>query len=325
MSAPTALDDDIHLAHLAELAGAPDGLGALDEFSAAMAAFADASAVGPHTADIVGRLVAVVLTAILREFLPPGGGLRLEPRDLALQLDTAAIRAWRNLADTGRPHSAAEADGAGGGRVTSLRGLPAGRSALTEAQLCTLFAVDIAGFTRPDRDDDIRGYLHEHLYGMLRKAFDGASIPWDACWHEDRGDGALVVVPPGVSGLGLVGPLPGRLRGLVRRHNHVARDAARIQLRAAAHFGMVEYDGHGFVGSDVNLLFRLLDAPPLKRALAASGADLALIVSDHVYRSFVCQHPSLISPDTFEAVRFRVKQDRFQGWTHLPGTDAVRP
>jgi hypothetical protein len=316
VSAPAALDDDIRLAHLAELAGAPDGLDALDGFSAAVAAFADVGAVGPHTADIIGRLVGVVVAAILRERFRSDGRLPPELGDLAGQLDTTVIRAWRDLADGAQP--------AAGGRVASLRALPAG-SALAEAQLCTLFAVDIAGFTRPDRDDDIRRYLHEHLYGILQQAFDGSGIPWAACWHEDRGDGALVVVPPGVSGLGLVGPLPERLRGLVRRHNHVAHDAARIQLRAAAHFGMVEYDGHGYVGSDVNLLFRLLDAPPLKRVLAASGADLAMIVSDHVYRSFVCQHPSLISPDTFEAVRFRVKQARFQGWTHLLGADAVRP
>jgi hypothetical protein len=319
VSAPATLDDDIHLANLAELAGAPDGLDALDEFSAA---FTDVGAIGPHAADIVGRLVGVAVTAILRECFASGGRLPLELGDLAGQLDTAVIRAWRDLTDGARPQP--DAAGPGGGRVTVLRTLPAGRSALTEAQLCTLFAVDIAGFTRPDRDDDIRRYLHEHLYGMLQKAFDASGIPWAACWHEDRGDGALVVVPPGVSGLGLAGPLPERLRGLVRRHNHVARDAARIQLRAATHFGVVEYDGHGFVGSDVNLLFRLLDAPPLKRALAASGADLALIVSDHVYRGFVCHHPSLISPETFKAVRFRVKQAQFHGWTHLPGADAVR-
>ncbi len=318
MSAPATLDDGIHLANLAELAGTPDGLDALDEFSAA---FTDVGAIGPHAADIVGRLVGVAVTAILRELFPSGRGLPLELGDLAVQLDTAIIRAWRDLADGGRPQSAT---GHGDGRVASPRALPARPSALTDAQLCTLFAVDIAGFTRRDRDDDIRRYLHEHLYGMLQQAFDASGIPWAACWHEDRGDGALVVVPPGVSALGLVGPLPERLRGLVRRHNHVARDAARIQLRTATHFGVVEYDGHGFVGSDVNLLFRLLDAPPLKRALTASGADLALIVSDHVYRSFVCHHPSLISPETFKAVRFRVKQAQFHGWSHLPGADAVR-
>jgi hypothetical protein len=150
---------------------------------------------------------------------------------------------------------------------------------------------------------------------MLRKAFDGSGIPWASCRHEDRGDGALVVIPPGVSGLNLVGPLPERLRGLVRRHNHVSRDTAQIQLRAAAHFGLVEHDGHGFVGSDVNLLFRILDAPPIKQALAASRADLALIVSDHIYRSYICHHPSLLSPEIFKAVNFKVGQAEFKAWS----------
>ena len=47
-----------------------------------------------------------------------------------------------------------------------------------DGQVCALLAVDIAGFTRPDRDDDIRGYLHEELYGLLQKALDDSGIPW---------------------------------------------------------------------------------------------------------------------------------------------------
>ena len=188
-----------------------------------------------------------------------------------------------------------------------------------DGQVCALFAVDIAGFTGPHRDDDIRLYLHEELYQVLHKAFDGSGIPWADCFCEDRGDGALIVVPPVVPCKGLIDPLPERLRNLIRRHNHVSRDAAGIQLRAAAHIGPVEYDGHGFVGTDINLLFRMLDARPLKAALAGSGAELGLIVSDYVYRNLVCRYPSLVSPDAFRSVRFQVKDMRAQAWTYLPG------
>ncbi len=118
---------------------------------------------------------------------------------------------------------------------------------------------------------------------------------------------------------GIIDPLPERLRGLIRRHNHVSCPAAGIQLRAAAHIGPVGHDGHGFVGSDINLLFRMLEARPLKRALAGSGAELALIVSDDVYRSLVCRCPSLVSPEAFQRVKFQVKYDRAWGWTYLPG------
>jgi hypothetical protein len=185
--------------------------------------------------------------------------------------------------------------------------------------VCALFAVDIAGFTGPHRDDDIRLYLHEELYQVLHKAFDGSGIPWADCFCEDRGDGALIVVPPSIPSKGIIDPLPERLRGLIRRHNHVSGDAAGIQLRAAAHIGPVEHDGHGFVGTDINLLFRMLDARPLKTALAGSGTELGLIVSDYVYRNLVCRYPSLVSPDAFRSVRFQVKYTRARAWIHLPG------
>ena len=47
--------------------------------------------------------------------------------------------------------------------------------------------------------------------------------------REDRGDGALIVMPPGISPKGIIDPFPERLRALVRRHNHVSRPAG-LQL-----------------------------------------------------------------------------------------------
>ena len=188
-----------------------------------------------------------------------------------------------------------------------------------DGQVCALFAVDIAGYTGPERDDDIRLYLREELYQVLQQAFDCSGIPWADCFCEDHGDGVLIVVPPGIPCKGVIDPLPERLRGLIRRHNHVCRETARIQLRAAAHIGPVEHDGHGFAGSDINLLFRMLGARSLKEALAGSGTELALIVSDYVYRNLVCRYPSLVSPAAFRPVRFQVEFSRARAWTYLPG------
>ncbi len=130
----------------------------------------------------------------------------------------------------------------------------------------------------------------------------------------------LVVVPPGIACSGLIDPLPERLRSLIRRHNHVSCEAAGIQLRAAVHIGPVHHDGHGFVSSDIDFLFRMLEARPLKRALTGSGAELALIISGYVYRNVVCRYPSLLSPDFFQRVRFQIKDTRALAWTYLPGT-----
>jgi vacuolar-type H+-ATPase subunit E/Vma4 len=208
------------------------------------------------------------------------------------------------------------------------RGRPGGAATTApsaDGQICTLFAVDIAGFTRPDRDDDIRRHLHEELYDLMRKAFDGSGIPWAECFSEDRGDGILVIVPPDISARGIIDALPDRLASLVRRHNHVSCPAAAFQLRAAAHIGPVSYDGYGLVGSDVNLLFRLLEARPLRRELAASGAELALGVSDYMYRSTVCRYPSLVNADAFRAARVQVKGTRTRAWIYLPGQRPTSP
>jgi len=51
-----------------------------------------------------------------------------------------------------------------------------------------------------------------------------------------------------------------------------------------------------------------------------SGAELALIVSDYVYRAIVCRYPSLVSPDAFRPARFQVKHTRARAWTYLPST-----
>ncbi len=197
---------------------------------------------------------------------------------------------------------------------------PASRTLVPPAggQVCALLAVDIAEFTRPDRDDDVRMFMREELYRILERAFEGSGIPWASCFREDRGDGALVVVPPGIAAKGIIDPMPERLRSLIRRHNHVSCAAAHIQLRVAAHLGPVDHDGYGFVGTDVNFLFRMLDARPLKHTLASTGADLALIVSDYVYRNIVSRHPSLVSPAAFWPVRFRVKNTRARAWTYVP-------
>ena len=56
-------------------------------------------------------------------------------------------------------------------------------------------------------------YVHKSLYEMLETAFDRSDVPWSCCVHEDRGDGALVLVPPTIPVAGLA-TVPDRLRVL---------------------------------------------------------------------------------------------------------------
>jgi hypothetical protein len=186
-----------------------------------------------------------------------------------------------------------------------------------DGQVCSLFAVDIAGFTGAQRDNDIQVYMHQSLYKMLDTAFNRSDVPWSDCSHEDRGDGAIVVAPPTIPAARLV-PIPDRLRLLIRLHNRVSCDAAHIQLRAAIHLGPVHHDGHGFIGADVNLLCRLLDARQPRQLLARSDAEIALIVSDYLYATVICRQPSLLDPALFRPLNVRVKQTRARAWLYLP-------
>lgn len=192
-------------------------------------------------------------------------------------------------------------------------------------RICALFAVDVADFCRPGRNDEVLIYVHTALHQILRYAFEGAGMPWQACVHEDRGDGVLVVVPPTLPAASLIDPLPERLLRLLRRHNRLSCDAAAIQLRAALHIGMVYRDGHGFVGDAVNQLFRLLDAPSLKHALSEFGSELAFITSDYVYRTLIHGQPALADPELFTPLQVQLKESRSVGWVRLSGAAALGP
>jgi hypothetical protein len=189
-------------------------------------------------------------------------------------------------------------------------------------QSCGLFAVDIAGFTAPQRDEQVQHHIREAMYRMLQRAFDGSALPWADCQHEDRGDGVLIVVSPALPVGRLADPLPERLRGLIRVHNRLSSQAAQIQLRAAAHIGVVHKDQHGFIGDAVNHLFRLLNDQGLKELLEASAAELAFIASDYLYESVILRHPTLVDPGEFQPIEMRRPHSNARGWVHLPGTAA---
>lgn len=185
-----------------------------------------------------------------------------------------------------------------------------------DGQVCGLLAVDIVGFNGRQRDDDIQMYIHKSLYEMLQVAFELSGVPWSSCFHEDRGDGVLVVVPPMIPVAGLVA-VPEKLGIPIRRHNRVSCDEAQIQLRIATHIGPVHHDGHGFVGHDVNLLFRLLDARPLRRMLSESGADVAVVTSRYIYENVIRPRPSLADLAQFQRLSVRVKETRTQAWAYV--------
>lgn len=189
-------------------------------------------------------------------------------------------------------------------------------------QHCSMIAADIADFSRPDRDDEIQLYLRTSLYRIFGAAFRDIEIAWEGPWdlhREDRGDGMTIVFKPHISTGLLVGQLLDPLLARLRHHNKMSSPAAQIQLRLALHAGLVTHDANGFAGQAAIHLFRILDAPPVKRELALSSADLALIASEYVYDNFISKMHGPVKPDAYTHVKVNVKNTRTRAWYRLAG------
>lgn len=197
---------------------------------------------------------------------------------------------------------------------------PAGPS--WAGQNCTIVYTDIAGFSAPHRNDADRLEMRRAMYAVLREAFEASRVPWDACHTEDRGDGALIVVPPGVPTAAVIDPMLTALAARLRRHNRRSNGAVRIQLRVAVDVGPVMPDPPGVTGWALIHTARLLDARPLKDRLAATGADLGFIASQFVYESVITHGAGYVHPAEYEPISCRVKKLKTEGWIHLRGVPA---
>lgn len=175
---------------------------------------------------------------------------------------------------------------------------------------CSIVFTDVAGFSDPVRNDSDRDVVRAAMYEILRSAFEASGVPWAACYREDRGDGAVIVVPPTISTLRAVDPLVAELAGRLRQYNRRASEVVRIQLRVALHVGPVGKDAEGLTGQAVISAARIVDAPVIKARLAAEQADLVFAASDYVYDHVVRNCGGRVDPAAFE---------------HLPSRATARP
>jgi NTP-dependent ternary conflict system VMAP-like protein len=186
----------------------------------------------------------------------------------------------------------------------------------------TIVVVDVAGFTDPARTMVHQRAVHEGLYDVLRGAFSEVGVCLDTCMVEDRGDGAMILLPPEVDNSKLADQLPSRLVAWLRRYNAVHSAAAAVQLRVALHAGEVYQDRHGAVSEAVNIAFRILEAPEARSALRLSTSVLALVVSDAFYRDVIVHDPAA-DPGSYRRIPVTVKETSTVAWLRLPDRAAA--
>jgi hypothetical protein len=182
----------------------------------------------------------------------------------------------------------------------------------------TMVLVDVVSFTHPDRTLAHQRAVHNALYTVLEEAFAEAGVDWAACYTEDRGDGAMILVPADVPPGILADKLLDRLVAALRAYNAIHADKASMRLRLALHSGPVERNGTHATGPQLNLAFRLLDAPEAKRLFDESTGVLAVVASESFYRDVIYQEPSA-APDLYRQIHVELKTFTGDAWLRLLG------
>ncbi|ONI77867.1 hypothetical protein ALI144C_31125 [Actinosynnema sp. ALI-1.44] len=181
----------------------------------------------------------------------------------------------------------------------------------------TVLVVDVEEFGTQRRTRPHQLAVRDGLDRALRRAFDDVGLPWSDCRVEDRGDGALILVPAQIPKGPLVESLPYALADALRQHNRTHPAEEHIRLRMALHAGEVAFDDRGVTAPAINRTFRLLEARPTKQALRESPGVLVLITSDWFFDE-VIRHSCAVDPATFRPVAVTVKETFTTGWLYRP-------
>jgi hypothetical protein len=170
---------------------------------------------------------------------------------------------------------------------------------------CTVILTDVVGFGAPDRSDQDRVIVRlEHL-----KMMQASLGPlWEACIWEDRGDGLLIVVPPQVPTGKIIECIHRELPDKLRLHNRTYSTHVRIHLRIAVNVGPVTTDQVGMSGEAIIRTARLVEAPPVKEAMATTGCGLGIVVSEFVYETAVGQAGIFIETNEYQKIDVILKE-----------------
>ncbi|MET9102677.1 caspase, EACC1-associated type [Streptomyces antibioticus] len=171
-----------------------------------------------------------------------------------------------------------------GGPVVGLRFQNGPQTASVAARVCVV--VDVVG----------QHVLQESLWEVLDHAVRAAGVSRDACLRQDRGDGALVLLPLGVDESRAV---PGFIDGLAQ-----GLRGRSMRLRVAMDRGVVEVRQFGVIGDVVIRASRLVDSAHLRETRSAYG----LLVSDSLYNEVPALH------GRFRRVRVDFKDYRAWAW-----------
>lgn len=227
------------------------------------------------------------------------------------------------LCDESTPRGNARSTAIHSATVTAATALATARAAMRprsapeppfSGENCTIVLTDVVGYGAYERNDRDRRTIRGAHQNMMQAALGDM---WKKERTRDRGDGLLVVVPPHFPTIAVMERLHRTLPEELRRHNGAHDAPVCFQLRIAVHVGPVTTDEVGWSGEVIIRTARLLEAPVLKEAMAATGASLGVIVSMFVYETVIRHADEWADQDSYNEVEAHVKESRVPAWMQL--------
>ena len=189
---------------------------------------------------------------------------------------------------------------------------------ISEFQHYSIMVLDVVGFG--GRDDRFQQWIRRDLDELVSDAFKVSGLVLSDMVLEDRGDGMVILIPATVSKMRLLDPLVDRIEVLLRQHNDAVSDQRRIRLRLALHAGEIAGDGRGWVGTELNTAFRLVDSEPIRAALEEHPeAQLAVIVSDLIHQLVIRHGHGAVRPSDYVRVSVKAKELVMDAWIRVTG------
>jgi hypothetical protein len=159
--------------------------------------------------------------------------------------------------------------------------------------------------------------IQSDLRGAVEKASRDARLPFDRWDIQPQGDGMLASAPLDAEPR-YIDDFISHLQSALRRRNRDRVPEGRLRLRVGLAQGPSEYAANGFTGAAPIMACSLRDAKLTKEALADSGADLVLAVSERMFADNVEQDRTRIGVDDFIQVRIREEKIDAAAWIWLP-------
>ncbi len=188
--------------------------------------------------------------------------------------------------------------------------------------LCERFVLGVDVEKYSDRNVRRQLSIQRALDRILSQAAEAAGLDRGLWECEPGGDGELAVLPDGVDLIAIVRRFVDQVELLLADHNADHSPEMRMRLRLAMHVDTVARGALGRAGQALITLSRLLGSGPVREALAgAADANLALIVSESVYRKAVLSELGGLRPGQFREVRVDLPAKRFDemAYIYIPG------